>query len=380
MEEFIKSGHKVTVFCPNEKKYFGKLNNFKKNKVNIICIPTGRITKTKLFIKIVNTIFIEKKFTRAVLEECPQNIDLLLYSTPPINFVQTVHKIKLENRCITFLLLKDIFPQNAVDIGIIRPNGLVWKYFRLKEKKLYSKSDFIGCMSPANLEYVIKHNSEIQSNRITLCPNSIKPTMDYEFQNISIASFDKYGIIPSKLHLIYGGNLGKPQGVDFILQALKAISNDDGVFTTIVGNGTEYKKVKSAIKELRLKRVKLIPFLPNSEYKKLLSAMDVGLVFLDAKFTIPNFPSRILDYMDCSIPILACTDSVSDIKEEICDAGAGIWCKSDDVGGFVNAVKYLKENTDRRIQMGSLARKILKEKYSVDIVAKQILEMLNKKS
>lgn len=71
-------------------------------------------------------------------------------------------------------MLKDIFPQNAVDLGMFSKKSFLYRMFRSKEEKLYELSDFIGCMSPANCEYVLKHNPAIDAAKVEICPNSVK--------------------------------------------------------------------------------------------------------------------------------------------------------------------------------------------------------------
>jgi hypothetical protein len=83
--------------------------------------------------------------------------------------------VKKQNpQAISYLLLKDIFPQNAVDIGMFGKNSLFYRMFRKKEVDLYKNSDFIGCMSPANVKFVIEHNNFIEPNRVEVAPNSIE--------------------------------------------------------------------------------------------------------------------------------------------------------------------------------------------------------------
>ena len=119
----------------------------------------------------------------------------------------------------TYLLLKDIFPQNAVDIGMMSKTGIkgiLYRYFRKKEKKLYALSDRIGCMSPANVAYVIKHNPEVVADKVEVCPNCIDPV------DMSIDADERrrlreyYGIPKDRTVLVYGGNLVKPQGIHFL--------------------------------------------------------------------------------------------------------------------------------------------------------------------
>lgn len=76
-----------------------------------------------------------------------------------------------------YLLLKDIFPQNAVDLQILNTNGMkkwIYRYFRKKEKSLYAFSNKIGCMSQANVDYILKNNPSIHDTKLEVCPNSIE--------------------------------------------------------------------------------------------------------------------------------------------------------------------------------------------------------------
>ena len=105
--------------------------------------------------------------------------DLILYSTPPITFTKVIALAKKENPgAKTYLMLKGIFPQNAIDLGMLSISGLkglLYKSFRKKEKRLYELSDFIGCMSPANVKYVLKYNPEVDVSKVEICPNSFEP-------------------------------------------------------------------------------------------------------------------------------------------------------------------------------------------------------------
>ena len=65
--------------------------------------------------------------------------------------------------------LKNIFPQNAIDLGMLSKNGwkkLIYNYFSFKRKKLYAISDYIGCMSKANCCYLMEHNTEIDCKKL----------------------------------------------------------------------------------------------------------------------------------------------------------------------------------------------------------------------
>lgn len=117
-------------------------------------------------------------------------------------------------------MLKDIFPQNAIDIGLLSKSGIkgrIYRHFKRKEERLYDISDVIGCMSNANVEYIRKHSKTAQTKLIKVCPNSIEPSNLFYTQEQKQKVRSKYGLPTDKTIFVYGGNLGRPQSVDFII-------------------------------------------------------------------------------------------------------------------------------------------------------------------
>ena len=319
LREFINNGHEVYCISPAEKKT-GIQTHFEENG-HLLKLRIGNIQKTNIIEKGVSTIMIELQFVSAIKKYFGNvKFNLVLYSTPPITLANAVNYIKSRDGAKTYLMLKDIFPQNAVDLGMMYTNGLagmVYKYFRNKEKKLYKISDYIGCMSQANVDYVLTHNPEIPVERMNICPNSIEiqdmRLTVHERENIR----DRYDIPQDKKVFVYGGNLGKPQGIPFVIQCLSSQAENKDVYFIIVGDGTEYGKMETYFRETHPKNMRLMKRLPKNDFDRMIAACDVGMIFLDHQFTIPNFPSRLLAYMQAGLPVLACTDTNSDIGKVI---------------------------------------------------------------
>jgi len=371
-DEIASRGHDVTVFCSDESRSSGTPIESFRGKVRIVQIPTGRITKTNRLTKAINTVFLERRFISAIKKSSYRGFDLLIYSTPPITFEKVIRFLKERDHCATYLLLKDIFPQNAVDIGLIKEGGYIYKRLRNKEKRLYAVSDRIGCMSQANVEYLLAHNPEISQEKVHVNPNSICPTPADSIQP-NKELLKKYGIPESSLKLIYGGNLGKPQGIDFMLDVLKALSSQKDVFTLIVGDGTEYNKIAHFLEVEKISNARLVKSLPKDQYLALLRTMDVGLIFLDHRFTIPNFPSRLLDYLDATLPVIVATDPVTDVGLLLEKSEAGLRCESDSVDDFLACINVMKD-VQHRVSYGIAAKELVAStfnaKRSADIILK----------
>lgn len=343
LHTFEKHGHSVYAICPLEKRdsresFVEQVNNIHLLHANIggNYFNVGAIEKGLTLLKL------EKGYIRGIVEKYANvRFDLVLYTTPPITFNNVVEFVKKRDHATSYLMLKDIFPQNAVDMGMMSKQGIkgfLYKYFRRKEKKLYKVSDYIGCMSPANMEYVKKHNPEVDETKVELSPNSIiirDMSVGQEKRNELRM---KYGIPLDKKVFVYGGNLGKPQGIDFLVECLRKAQNEDVLFL-IIGDGADQYKIQEFVDNEKPENVLLMKRLPKEDFDLLVSSCDIGLIFLDHRFTIPNFPSRLLSYMQSKIPTLAVTDTASDVGAVIEEGKFGWWCESNDSEAFIRKVR-----------------------------------------
>ncbi len=253
MRKFRDEGHNVYIVTPCERRLGLRTSLMKSKGIHILNVRTLNVQKTNIVEKGIGTLLIEKQFKAAIKKHLGDvKFDLITYSTPPITFTNVVKYLKKENPdAITYLLLKDIFPQNAVDIGLFGEKSFFNWYFRRKEKALYETSDFIGCMSPANVEFLLKQNPEIGSSRAEVAPNSIELKDDDVLKDpkqqkaARIYIRKKYDLPLDKPIFIYGGNLGKPQGIDYLVKCLDANKKRSDCYFVVVGTGTEYDKIAS---------------------------------------------------------------------------------------------------------------------------------------
>lgn len=364
---FAKHRHALYVISPVEKRKNQETKVIKTDKATILKLKIGNTQKTNIIEKGISTLSIEPQFISGIKRYFSDvKFDLVIYSTPPITFCKAIDYVKKRDGAKTYLLLKDIFPQNAVDIGMLSKNGaraILYKYFRNKEKKLYSLSDRIGCMSQANVDYIIKHNPEVNPNIVEICPNSIEIIDKSIDKGTKNEIRKKFNIPIDKTVFIYGGNLGKPQGIDFVIKCLYSQRMNTEVFFLIVGDGTEYWKLEQFVEKYPQNNLKLMKRIPKEDYDTMVAACDIGMIFLDYRFTIPNFPSRILPLMQAGLPILACTDKATDIGI-ICEQNGFGWrCDSDSLESFIECIDKIK-NTDIA-NMKSKSFEFLVETYDV---------------
>ena len=229
-------------------------------------------------------------------------------------------------------------------------------------------------MSPANCEYVIKHNPLVNPAKVELCPNAVMPIEIPEMSEIERTDLlSKLGLHTAKTLFIYGGNLGKPQGIDFLLKVVGANEKRIDSFIVIVGSGTEYPKIARWFDEHKPTNATLIPALPKHEYDNLIRACHVGLIFLDPRFTIPNFPSRLLSYLENRMPVLLATDPNTDMGRIAECEGFGLWSLSGDLDRFM--ANMSKFSSDAIKIMGERGKIFFLDNYTVDKDLAKIIDL-----
>ena len=381
MRKFRDEGHDVYIIYPNERRTGLPTAIEVNNGVHCLGVRTLNVTKTSIIEKGVGQLLLEVLFMRAMNKYFSNvRFDLILYSTPPITFNKVIKAAKRRNpEAMTYLLLKDIFPQNAVDLGMMTKTGvkgMLYKMFRKKEKELYRISDYIGCMSPANVRFVLEHNPEVKAEKVEIAPNSYdvpsgdeetKSQRDEETKSIR----EKYGLPTDKPIFIYGGNMGKPQGIPFLVECMRVVKDREDCHFVIVGDGTEYPKLEAFVNECRPKAVSVFRILPKEDYDRLADACDVGLIFLDYRFTIPNYPSRLLPYLMSRKPIIASTDPNCDTGALAEQNGYGFYCPSNSVEAFVKTIVRMLASDIR--QMGENGYRFFLDNYTTEHTFRAIM-------
>ncbi|MGJ1194865.1 glycosyltransferase family 4 protein [Sphingobacterium spiritivorum] len=365
LRKFRDRGHSVTIVTSVERRKRIATNLQNMGNVNILQVKTFNIQKTNIVEKGIGTLAIEYQFLAAIKKYLVDiKFDLVLYSTPPITFAKVIDFIRKRDKAFSYLLLKDIFPQNAVDMGMIKEGSFIHRQFLKKEKKLYAVSDVIGCMSKANVEFILKHNPELVQKKIVVNPNSINPvSFNYTIEEKKSIR-EKYSVPSEKVVFVYGGNLGKPQGLDFLLETI-ALNKDPDVYFLIIGDGTEYPRIKFWFEEKLPSNAKLLQRLPKTDYDRLLAACDVGLIFLDRNFLIPNFPSRLLSYLEMEMPVISATDPNTDVGDVIQQADCGFKVISGDSMSMQNCITMILDENLRK-EMSKNAKNLLYNHYTVE--------------
>lgn len=337
----VKEGHQVTVITPIHDLQ-EKIQIKEKNGVRVIHV---RALKTKdvnyifrVFAEFINPFLIGAKLTNNPVF-LDATYDGIIWYSPTIFWGPLIKRFKKIFRVKSYLILRDIFPDWALDLGLLK-KGLFYKFLKKVEYFQYRQADVIGVQSPKNLKYFIEQNSTIKAE-IEVLWNWIGDSKETEC-SININSTHLQG----RKILLYLGNMGKAQAMDNLISLAQLLAEDSSLGFLFVGRGSEVERLKNLVQKKKLTNILFFEEVPTSEIPSLCRQCDAGLVSLDSRHKGHNIPGKFLSYLKGNLPIIAFGNLSSDLHELIQTHNLGLYIDGDlllsgevEAADLINSIK-----------------------------------------
>jgi len=365
--ELSNRGHDVTVVAPDHATE-ADFQRDDDDKIRVIRVKTGEIRGVSRILRGYREITLSKTLWKRAKYFFNENtFDLIIYYSPTIFFGPLVKRLKRMFGCPAYLILRDIFPQWAVDAGILR-KGLLYRLLKHYEKINYDAADIIGIQSPANKLYFSKRELD-KKYKIEVLYNWMSLENKYESSGYFREKFGLNG----KIVFFYGGNIGIAQDVDNIVRVAVRLRNIPEAHFLLVGEGSEVPRLKREIQRMGLINISIHPAVGQQDYMRMIADIDVGMISLDRHLNTHNYPGKILGYMYHAKPILASINPGNDLQDMLQTHEAGLVCRNGEDEVLYNQALQLINNPALRVQMGINGRNLLENKFSVSTAASQIL-------
>lgn len=370
--EFIRQGYRITVLIPDAELQ----NAWHLECIDGIEICRLRAPRTKNIGYIRRTIneALSPFFMIRGYHKCPlakEKWDGIVWYSPTIFFGPLIKYLKKSSSCRSYLILRDIFPQWALDLGLMK-KGLPYLFFKLMECFQYSVADVIGVQSKANLSY-LKKIKLIKTPSIEVLNNWLRSSEDVGC-SIDIASTE----LANRKIFVYAGNMGIAQGVMVFLDMAEMFKDLKGVGFVLVGRGKDLDLLRREIRIKKLTNILVYDEIPSSEIPGLYKQCDVGLVALDSRHKTHNIPGKFLSYMESGLPVLAKLNQGNDLLDLISSERVGYATSSESA----IVLKALAEKLLERLSQGEQSdysarcRAVMKQNFLPENAVTQIIGSL----
>ena len=362
-------GHNVWVatsypkynLVPSENIVWPKIKD--ENGVKVLRINTLPHHKVNFIIRGIAQLLMPYIFFREIKKSIKEKIDITIVHSPPLPLTITAYKIKKFYNAKYILNLHDIFPQNAIDLGILRNKFLI-KFFERMERNAYQDSDLIVVPSNSHKQF-LEEKRGVSKQKVHTIHHwiDINPFLQLK----KTGKFRKLYNLEDKLIFLFGGVLGPSQGLDLLIKIANRVKKNKDIIFLLVGDGSAKKELVKMTKELKLNNVLFKPFVSLEKYPELVKDCDIGVICLTEKNTTPAVSAKILGYMAAAIPVIAFLHQESDGCGIVQESKCGYTAKAGDLDKAVEVVEKIYNEKDKLKELGDNGFQYALNNFTIDV-------------
>lgn len=370
-QEFLILGHEPIVIVPTEDLYKECITEII-DGVQIYRISSFKTIEIGNVRRAVNEILLPLiMLYRIRKSDLPiKEFGAIVWYSPTIFFGPVVKFLKSSSNCPSYLILRDIFPEWTLDLGILK-KGPIYYLFKLVAKYQYSVADIIGVQTYSNLKYLEKWKRK-PNRKLEVLNNWLA---DVDAQKTSISLIDTY--LRGRKIFVYIGNMGVAQGMDILVDLAESFKKREDIGFLFVGRGTEVEKLKAASLDKKLNNILFFNEIDPKEIPSLLAMCHVGLLALDPRHKSHNIPGKFLTYMQAGLPVLARINARTDLADLIRDENVGRVYIGNKIQCFKTLAEEIIDNENNLRIMSKQGFILHKKMFSSNHAANKILRSIS---
>lgn len=368
--EFVRQGHELTVLLPSvEISTPWQVDDFDGARVvRLKALPTKDIGYVRRTIsEFLMPFLMRRNLGKSPIAE--SGWQGVIWYAPPIFHGPLVNKVKEASGCRGYLIIRDIFPEWAVDMGLMG-RGLPYRFFNAVARYQYSIANVIGVQTRGNLGYFRKWESQ-PGRQLEVLQNWLGPTPQ---AHCSIV-IKKTSLAQRKI-FVYAGNMGVAQGMQILLGLADRMRTRRDVGFLFVGRGSEAKRLAADALARGLDNVLFRDEIEPDEIPGLYSQCHIGLVALDPRHKSHNIPGKFLTYLQSGLPVLANVNAGNDLAALIRAEKVGQVCEDNDIDNLTELADILLEQIECDSELSARCRQLFQRQFSAAQAAKQIVAAL----
>lgn len=297
--------------------------------------------------------------------------DVILSPSPPLTIGVSAWLIGLWHKCPFIYNVQEIYPDVAVNLGILRNKFLI-KRVQSLEKFVYSKASALAVISEGMANRI--HAKGVPGGKIHVITNFVDIK---DFRPLpKINKFSRMYGLHDKFVVSYAGNMGQPQRLDTLIEAANLLRHENGIRFLMMGDGSERDSLIEQVEHMQLPNITILPYQPYSLMAEAYATADASFVSQAPGTCNDGIPSKVYRIMACARPVIACTDLDSDLACLVTKADGGVVVQSGDFLALANAIKQAFIQRDAWLEKGLKARALVLQDYSRSTISTRYHQLI----
>ena len=283
--------------------------------------------------------------------------DIVLAMTdPPVAGIAGAFIARMADRPFVYNI-RDLYPDMAIGGDIVRPNRWVDRWEKMHRRALHQAVRVI-VLGDDMRERIISKG--VSPDRVVVVRDGASfPPLLPERDDLVVQKI-RCGFPFVALH---AGNLGFYGAWDSLLKAAHILRNEN-TGLVFVGDGANRAAMEISAKPLP--NVRFLPFFPIEQVPHVMMAGDVHIVTVRRGLEGVVVPSKLYSILAAGRPVLAIAAAESDAVRIVRESGCGISADPDDPAAIAAAIRELRNDQNRLIQMGIRAKETAAKYARVD--------------
>jgi glycosyltransferase involved in cell wall biosynthesis len=331
------------------------------NGVDVTRMRTTRFSKDRLLGRMLNSFtFLAPLFGRMLFRR--RRDEVFLYTTNPPYLGMIGAFVSMLRRHPYVVLLHDSYPQLAVWVGKIRPNGLIERIWHRLNLFIYrrAKQTIVLCEAAKTL---VCERYQIDPALVHVVANWADHEELQPKQKTASVFASAHGLV-EPFTVLYSGNLGLYYEFETILAAAELLKNERFKLV-FIGAGGRRGFIEEQIASRGLTNTLLLPYQPFHNLPDSLTACDASLVTIARGIEGISFPSKLYTSLAVGKPILAISEPGSELQKIVQENDVGSWLAVGDAAGLAQCIREMMDDPQRCQRQGRNARELLLRHYTI---------------
>lgn len=284
--ELAHQGHQVSVICGSSQ--YATSSDSIVPAVSVHRIHPLRFGRSRWTRLTSYATFVAGAAVRSIHGPTP-DVVLTLTTPPLLSVVGTLLKLLRGTRHIIWEM--DLYPDIAIQLGILHPNSLVTRLVRFLAQYSRSKADSVIALGDDMRDSLIGHG--IPEGKIHVAHNWA--------DGVSIQPLP-FPPLPLTIH--YSGNMGLAHDTETIRNAILALASGPPCRFLFSGDGPQRARFEHFCRSNALQNVEFRPYCSRPNLREALAEGHIGLVTQKSGTVGSIVPSKIYGLMAAGRPIL----------------------------------------------------------------------------
>lgn len=265
------------------------------------------------------------------------DVDVVYASAPHTFTWYAARRIARKKQARFLVETRDLWPETFVSMGAFKRSNPVVQVLYAMEKDIYESADHLIFTMAGGWDYIKERGYRVQG--VSYINNGVD-LKKFHTNEKAYASED-FGLDPHKFNILYTGAMGNVNRVNYLIEAMELLKDENDIVLSIFGSGAEEEALKAYCRERNLDNVVFKGRVPKDKVPAILAQSQLNII-VGRKIDLYRYGvslNKMFEYFAAGKPILSNLECEYDMIEAY---HCGKTVKGESAESLAEGIRYFK--------------------------------------